>query len=140
MRKFIAKNDLGKIRFGPGERLLQSGIAGMEWKQNLSYRRTFYAARAKVPVERRRQALEAYLADPVDGASPQAIARALDKLARGELLSENSTRLLQSILKRTRSGPNRLKAGVPAAGNFCTRPGPDRCWGPSQPAIMISAS
>ena len=129
VRKFIAKNDLGKIRFGPGERLLQSGIAGMEWKQDLSYRRTFYAARAKIPVEQRRQSLNAYLADPVDGASPLAIVRALDKLARGELLSANSTQLLQSILKRTRSGPNRLKAGVPAGWEFLHKTGTGQVLG-----------
>lgn len=129
VRKFIAKNDLGKIRFGPGERLLQSGIAGMEWKQNLSHRRTFYAARAQIPVEQRRQSLNAYLADPVDGASPIAIARALDKLARGELLSANSTKLLQSILKRTRSGPNRLKAGVPAGWEFLHKTGTGQVLG-----------
>ncbi|AMO72396.1 serine hydrolase [Sphingorhabdus sp. M41] len=129
VRRFIAKNSLGKIRFGPGERLLQSGIAGMEWKQDLSYRRTFYAARAKIPVEQRRQSLNAYLADPVDGASPIAIVRALDKLARGELLSDNSTKLLQSILKRTRSGPNRLKAGVPAGWEFLHKTGTGQVLG-----------
>ena len=130
VRSFIAKNDLGKIRFGPGERLLQSGIAGMEWRQNLSYGRTFYAARAKIPVEQRRQSLDAYLADPVDGASPLAIARALDKLARGELLSDNSTKLLQAILKRTRSGPNRLKAGVPPGWEFLHKTGTGQVLGP----------
>jgi beta-lactamase class A len=129
VRNFIAKNSLGKIRFGPGERLLQSGIAGMEWKQNLSYRRTFYEARAKIPVEQRRKALDAYLADPVDGASPLAIANALDKLARGELLSDNSTKLLQSILSRTRSGPNRLKAGVPAGWEFLHKTGTGQVLG-----------
>lgn len=129
VRSFIEKNSLGKIRFGPGERLLQSGIAGMEWKQNLSYGRTFYAARAKIPVEQRQQSLNAYLADPVDGASPIAIARALDKLARGELLSDNSTKLLQSILSRTRSGPNRLKAGVPAGWEFLHKTGTGQVLG-----------
>ena len=130
VRAFIAKHSLGKIRFGPGERLLQSGIAGMEWRQNLSYGRTFYAARAKIPVEQRQQSLDAYLADPVDGASPMAIAHALDKLARGELLSANSTNLLQSILKRTRSGPNRLKAGVPAGWEFLHKTGTGQVLGP----------
>ncbi|MEO9601518.1 serine hydrolase [Parasphingorhabdus sp.] len=129
VRSFVAKNSLGKIRFGPGERLLQSGIAGVEWKQDLSYRRSFYAARAKIPVEERRQSLNAYLADPVDGASPRAIVRALDKLARGELLSRNSTRLLQSILKRTRSGPKRLKAGVPAGWEFLHKTGTGQVLG-----------
>lgn len=129
VRQFIAKNSLGKIRFGPGERLLQSGIAGMKWRQNLSYQRSFYAARAQIPVEQRRQSLNAYLADPVDGASPIAIARALDKLARGELLSDNSTKLLQSILSRTRSGPNRLKAGVPAGWQFLHKTGTGQVLG-----------
>jgi beta-lactamase class A len=129
VRQFFEKNKLEKIRFGPGERLLQSGIAGLEWKQNLSYQRSFYTARANLPVERRKQALDAYLADPVDGASPQAIVRALDKLARGELLSNNSTKLLQSILKRTRSGPNRLKAGVPAGWEFLHKTGTGQVLG-----------
>ncbi|WP_373491399.1 serine hydrolase [Parasphingorhabdus sp.] len=129
VRQFIAKNSLGKIRFGPGERLLQSGIAGMEWRQNLSYQRSFYTARAQIPVEQRRQSLNAYLADPVDGASPMAIAHALDKLARGELLSDNSTKLLQSVLTRTRSGPNRLKAGVPPGWQFLHKTGTGQVLG-----------
>ncbi len=129
VRRFIEKNNLGMIRFGPGERLMQSAIAGVEWRQELSYRRNFYAARAKVPVERRREALNAYLADPVDGASPGAIVRALDRLARGELLSENSTRLLLGILSRTRSGPKRLKAGVPSDWGFLHKTGTGQILG-----------
>lgn len=123
VNKFIRRSNLGKIKFGPGERLMQSQIAGMSWNQSLSVGRRFYAARAKVSAGRRRSALNAYLADPIDGASPAAIVGALDQLARGELLSENSTRLLQSILKRTRSGPNRLKAGVPSGWEFLHKTG-----------------
>lgn len=126
---FIEKNKLGKIRFGPGERLLQSGIAGVEWKQNLSYGNSFYTARANVPAEIRRKKMDEYLADPVDGASPMAIVEAFDKLARGQLLSANSTQLLQSILKRTKSGPNRLKAGVPAGWEFLHKTGTGQILG-----------
>lgn len=126
---FIRRNRLGKIKFGPGERLMQSQIAGMSWKQDLSLGRRFYAARAKVPVERRRQALNAYLADPIDGASPRAIVDALDKLARGELLSDYSTQAILSILKRTRSGPNRLKAGVPSDWGFLHKTGTGQVLG-----------
>jgi beta-lactamase class A len=32
VRRFIAKKDLGSIRFGPGERLLQSATAGLSWQ------------------------------------------------------------------------------------------------------------
>lgn len=129
VNRFIRRNRLGQIKFGPGERLMQSQIAGMNWSQDLSVGRKFYAARAKVPVERRREALNAYLADPIDGASPRAIVNALDKLARGELLSEYSTQAIVSILKRTRSGPNRLKAGVPAGWGFLHKTGTGQVLG-----------
>ena len=126
---FIQRHQLGKIKFGPGERLLQSRIAGLEWKQNLSQGRQFYSARANLPIERRKQALANYLADPMDGASPGAIVDALSRLAKGELLSANSTQVLQSILKRTRSGPNRLKAGVPANWEFLHKTGTGQVLG-----------
>ncbi|MEP2101120.1 MAG: serine hydrolase [Parasphingorhabdus sp.] len=126
---FIRRQRLGKIKFGPGERLMQSKIAGLKWNQSLSQGRKFYTARANLPLETRRKALADYLADPIDGASPGAIVGALDQLARGELLSENSTQLLQSILKRTRSGPKRLKAGVPAGWEFLHKTGTGQILG-----------
>lgn len=114
VRRFIDGHGLGRIRFGPGERLLQSRIAGMEWQQRYSVARNFQVAREQVPLAIRRMALERYVADPDDGASPQAIVDALARLARGELLSPTSTRLMIDTMSRTTSGPQRLKAGVPA--------------------------
>jgi beta-lactamase class A len=123
VRSFIARKNLGAIRFGPGERLLQSGIAGIEWRQEYAYGRSFYAARDAAPYAQRKSALDRYLADPVDGASPEAIVRALARLAKGELLSPDSTRLLLDIMSKTSSGPNRLKAGVPAGWRFLHKTG-----------------
>ena len=123
VRDFIARKNLGAIRFGPGERLLQSRIAGLQWSQEMAIGRRFYAARAELPTEQRREALYAYLRDPMDGASPQAIVDALAKLARGELLSPASTQLMLSTMSRTSSGPNRLKAGVPGGWNFLHKTG-----------------
>lgn len=120
---FLRRKGLSDIRFGPGERLLQSGIAGVEWRQNLSAGRAFQSARERVPLDRRRSLLSAYVADPVDGASPQGIVDALARLARGELLSPDSTRLMLETLGRTRSGPNRLKAGVPVGWQFLHKTG-----------------
>lgn len=120
---FIARKNLGAIRFGPGERALQSGIAGLDWKQEYSIGQRFYAARDAVPLATRKAALDRYLNDPIDGASPQAIVRALAKLAKGELLSASSTRLMLDIMARTSSGPNRLKAGVPAGWHFLHKTG-----------------
>ena len=118
VREFIARKGLGKIRFGPGERGLQSGIAGMEWQQDYAIGRNFETARAKLSYEQRKAALDRYLADPVDGASPLAIVKALGELSKGSLLSPASTRMLMAMMERTSSGPNRLKAGVPIGWRF----------------------
>jgi beta-lactamase class A len=123
VRAFIAKKGLGQIRFGPGERQLQTSIAGMSWQQQYSVGRTFYSARAQVPYAARKAAMDRYLADPIDGATPQAIAAALGRLAKGELLSASSTRVLLDLMGRVKSGPNRLKAGVPVGWGFVHKTG-----------------
>jgi beta-lactamase class A len=123
VRDFIARKSLGAIRFGPGERNLQSMIAGIEWRQEYSVGRRFYVARDALSYERRKTSLDRYLADPVDGASPEAIVKALGRLAKGELLSPASTRLLLDIMSRVKSGPERLKAGVPADWRFVHKTG-----------------
>lgn len=123
VRAFIAKKDLGSIRFGPGERLLQAGTAGLTWQQSYSVGRNFEAARAALSAATRQTAMNNYLANPVDGASPAAIASALTRLARGTLLSPESTEYLQGVLSRTKSGPRRLKAGLPPGWQFMHKTG-----------------
>ena len=123
VRACIAKKDLGSIRFGPGERLLQAGTAGLTWQQSYSVGRNFETARAALPAATRRAAMDNYLANPVDGASPAAIASALTRLARGTLLSPESTDYLQGVMSRTRSGPQRLKAGLPQGWKFMHKTG-----------------
>lgn len=123
VRAFIAKKDLGSIRFGPGERLLQAATSGLSWQQSYSVGRNFESARAALPDTTRRIAMDNYLANPVDGASPAAIASALTRLARGTLLSPESTEYLQGVLSRTKSGPKRLKAGLPPGWQFMHKTG-----------------
>ena len=130
VRSFIARKNLGAIRFGQGERLMQSMIAGIEWRQEYSIGRRFYTARDAIPYAQRKAALDRYLADPADGASPEAIVRALGRLAKGDLLSAGSTRLLLDIMSRTSSGPNRLKAGVPAGWRFLHKTGTGQILSP----------
>ncbi|PKQ00789.1 MAG: serine hydrolase, partial [Alphaproteobacteria bacterium HGW-Alphaproteobacteria-13] len=123
VRRFLARKDMGAIRFGPGERLLQAGTAGLTWQQSYSIGRNFQTARAALPAAERRAAMDAYLADPVDGASPSAIASALTRLARGSLLSPESTEYLLGVMTRTKSGPQRLKAGLPPGWRFLHKTG-----------------
>lgn len=129
VRAFVEKNGLGRIRFGPGERLLQSGIAGIEWRQEYSRGNGFETARAKLPYAQRKAALDRYLADPMDGAAPGAIVGALAKLAKGELLSPSSTQTMLGLMSRVTSGPNRLKGGVPPGWRFGHKTGTGQILG-----------
>lgn len=113
VRAILKEREISGIRFGPGERLLQSGIAGLEWTPELALANNFEVARARVPLEQRQALLARYVADPADGATPEGIARTLGRLARGELLSPDATQILLDKMLHSRSGPMRLKAGVP---------------------------
>lgn len=55
-----------------------------------------------------------FLADTRDVASADALADLLVRLVRGELLDQTSTRFLLETMGRCRTGPDRLRAGIPA--------------------------
>lgn len=108
----LARKGLSGIRFGPGEKALQSGIAGIRWQDSLSVGRNFENARAKLPMALRQKALGNYLANPADGATPAGITHALAKLGSGDLLSPASTNFVLSTMKRSRTGRMRLRGGL----------------------------
>jgi len=113
VRDFIARRGLGPIRFGPGEKLLQAGTAGIEWRDEYSRGNAFAVARSRLSPAVRKAAFDAYVADPPDGAAPLAIAGALARLKRGELLSQNSTDWLLQTMGAARTGRARVRAAVP---------------------------
>lgn len=123
VRRLLARNGIANIRFGPGERLLQSGTAGMSWKQAYASGNAFYAARNALPMAVREAALRRYLADPVDGAAPNAIAGALAKLRKGELLSVSSTQYLLALMAASKTGPQRVRAGIGPGWAFAHKTG-----------------
>ncbi|WP_238475453.1 serine hydrolase [Sphingomonas cavernae] len=112
VRSFLTSHGITDIRFGPGERLLQSGTAGLTWKQEYSVGHAFYTARANLPMNVRQNALDRYLADPPDGATAIGMVDALAKLKRGELLSPRSTDYLITTMRASRTGPKRLRGGI----------------------------
>lgn len=123
VRGFLARRMVRDIRFGPGERLLQSAAAGLDWRQDYSIGRNFYAARARLPMTARVRALDNYLANPPDGAAPASIVAALAKLKQGDMLSAQSTRLLLSTMEEARTGPKRIKGGVPPGWSYLHKTG-----------------
>ncbi|MFM5916553.1 MAG: serine hydrolase [Novosphingobium sp.] len=113
VRAVLAQRGITGVRFGPGERLLQSHIAGLTWTPDLATGYKFEEERAKLPIGLRKNLLSAYIDDPLDGATPAGIAGALGKLARGQLLSPASTDVLLGIMQHSKSGPQRLKGAIP---------------------------
>jgi beta-lactamase class A len=106
------------------ERELQVDLAGLTpfepaWKDT----RAWLAARDSVPAEVREAATARYLADPRDTATLPATLDFLGRLARGELLSPTSTRLLLRLMTDSATGENRLKAGLPPDASLAHKTG-----------------
>jgi beta-lactamase class A len=108
----IGRRKLSGLRASPEEHLLESRIAGLAWRDEYAFGRAFWDARDQVDPGLRRRLLDAYVADPEDGATPKGIVRALGRLQRGELLSPASTTRLLDLLAASETGPQRLKAGL----------------------------
>ncbi len=108
----LASRRVRGIRCGPQEHVLESKIAGVDWRPEYSFGRAFWEARDKVDPAVRAARLQAYVDDPDDGAAPVALVRLLARLKRGELLSAGSTARLLDIMAATRTGPLRLPGGL----------------------------
>lgn len=132
VRQTLARLNLEGVRFGPGERLMQSQIAGLQWQPSYSVGRAFYQARAEVPPARRRSAFESYIEDPIDGATPEGIVEGLSRLRRGELLSRASTERLLSIMSQTRTGRQRLTGGLAPGWRIAHKTGTGQVLGSTQ--------
>lgn len=111
VRSFLLNKGISGVRFGPGERVMQARIAGMEWKPSM-VGSGFYRARSSLPMEVRRSALDRYLSDPMDGATPIGIVDALTRLKKGELLSPTATQRVLDIMSNTKTGKQRLRGGL----------------------------
>ncbi|THD36291.1 MAG: class A beta-lactamase [Sphingomonas sp.] len=129
VRAFLAKKAIADIRFGPGERALQSLTAGLDWKPEYSRGNAFELARSRIPASTRMDAFERYIADPVDGAAPRAIATALARLKRGELLSPSSTQYLIGTMESSRTGKQRMRGAVPEGWTFGHKTGTGQNFG-----------
>jgi beta-lactamase class A len=132
VRAMIARKHLGAIHFANGERLMQSRIAGVTWSQDYAVGQKFFEVRDALPMKVRQAAFDRYVANPYDGASPEAIVSALARLKRGELLSPQSTEHLLTIMSETHTGPNRLKGGLAPGWTLNHKTGTGQVLGDSQ--------
>lgn len=99
------------------------GLPGYGWNETIDTGK-FYAAIKAIPAAERKKRLAATLTDKRDAASPEASIAFLEGLAKGNWLREPAhAALLDKIMLEARTGPNRIKAGLPAGARFAHKTG-----------------
>lgn len=116
--------DAGSI-CAPGEMLVRScNTAAAEM-----------AVQLRVPPTAREAAFRRFMADPRDTATPNDMSRLRVMLQRAEALDAAGTAHLLNLMARTRTGPNRLRAGVPAGKVVAHKTGSCGSCGPRSSCV-----
>ena len=136
VRAMFARNRLAGIRFGPGERLLQAGIAGMNWNNAFSVGRGFEAARSQVPPTARRQAFERYIADPIDGATPDGSPTASPACSAANCCRAPRPRGCSRSCRRSAPARSGCAAASPRAGGSAAETGSGQILGGRRPGRL----
>ena len=110
INQMLERRKVQSIRFGPGEVLLQSAIAGLEWKTEYRNGNAFKAQRSTIPMAKRKSALDAYLETPLDGAAPGTIALVLKRFSERDA-NDPGAKLLK-LMAGTYTGRSRLRSGL----------------------------
>ncbi len=121
---WLQGHSVNEVRVDRYERELQPQVYGMAsfraaWKGEAA----FAAARDTVPPATRHAAALAYMADPQDSATPRGMLGLLRRLDEGELISQDSTQRLLTLMLRGPRGADCLKAGLPKGASFAHKTG-----------------
>jgi beta-lactamase class A len=128
----IKSFDIEGLRIDRYEHELQPEALGLTPHAALADPARFEGAFAALGEMKQREALQRYLRDPRDKASPRAIATLLFKLLSGHLVQPRHAMFLLDLMRRTKTGEDRLKAGMLPGWTFAHRGGMSR---PVQGAI-----
>lgn len=112
VQNFVTRRGLTALRIDRDEKTLQSEISGLTWKAEYTDPAAFEAAKNSVAQDKQQAAYDAYKTDVRDTATPTAMTAFLQQIANGTLLSKASTKSLIDIMKQTRTGADRLRAGL----------------------------
>lgn len=99
------------------------GLPGYRWDQTIDPAQ-FSAAIQAIPAAERRRRLAATLTDRRDAATPEASVAFLEGLARETWLRDPAhNALVKRLAAESRTGPARIKAGLPAGARFAHKTG-----------------
>ena len=129
VQAMVSGKKIADITASPSQREMQTRTAGLEWRPEYSFEHSFWRDRDRRPLEYRRAALDEYLIHPADGASPNGMVGALDRLRHGELLTPASTGYMMRLLAETETGRSRLRAGLPPGWSLAHKTGTGQVLG-----------
>ena len=133
INQMLDRRKVQSIRFGPGEVLLQSAIAGLEWRPEYRKGNGFKEQRSRIPMEKRRAALEKYLASPLDGAAPGTIVLVLKRF--GESAADDPGAKLLKLMAGTYTGRSRLRSGLAPGWSLAHKTGTGQVLGSISTAL-----
>jgi beta-lactamase class A len=133
INQMLDRRKVQSIRFGPGEVLLQSAIAGLEWRPEYRKGNGFKEQRSRIPMEKRRVALDKYLASPLDGAAPGTIVLVLKRF--GERAPDDPGAKLLKLMAGTYTGRSRLRSGLAPGWSLAHKTGTGQVLGSISTAI-----
>jgi beta-lactamase class A len=133
INQMLDRRKVQSIRFGPGEVLLQSAIAGLEWQPEYRKGNAFNAQRSNIPMAKRKAALDAYLETPLDGAAPGTIALVLKHFSERDA-SDPGAKLLK-LMAGTYTGRSRLRSGLAPGWRLAHKTGTGQVLGSTATAI-----
>ncbi len=124
LKSWLVEQGIVGLRVDRYERELQVEAVGMpSFRPAWRTPQAFEAAKLAVPEADRRAAWEAYAADPRDTTIASGSLNFLRQLSTGQLLSPVSSKLLLGLMTETKTGANRLKAGLPEGATLAHKTG-----------------
>lgn len=124
LKSWLVEKGIVGLRIDRYERELQVEAVGMpSFRPAWRTPEAFNAAKNAVPEARRRAAWQAYAEDPRDTTTASGALNFLRQLSTGQLLSPESSALLLGLMTETKTGANRLKAGLPEGASLAHKTG-----------------
>jgi beta-lactamase class A len=118
--------DIEGLRIDRFERTLQPEAVGLEPSAAYADPAAFDKAVAALPEAKLTDARTRYLRDPRDSASPRAVATLIFKLLSGHLIQPRYAMLILDLMRRTKTGDDRLKGGMLPGWTFAHASGTAR--------------
>ncbi len=125
-KELLRAGYLEGIRIDRYERDIQPAVFGLKPSATFADPGAFDAAIVARSADAQRKALERYLQDANDTASPRAMASLYARLSSGHLLDLQNADLVLDLMRRTKTGVARLNAGMRKGWTLAHRGGQSR--------------